>query len=115
MEVQPVVEHEPADEWVEGKSHPADEMGKEYNPFMGLGGRNGLPRAWEPVRNVCGQVSGFPELLNVLLRNGAGHPLASRSGHAWNDFAEKEKAWALELERGEMDEQRRTKAWVEKG
>ena len=44
MEVQPIVEHEPEDEWVEGKSQPADEMGKEYNPFMGFRGRDDLPR-----------------------------------------------------------------------
>ena len=81
MEVQPVLEHEPADKWVEGKSQPADEMGKEYIPFVGFGGRDDLPRVWEPVRDVCGHVSSFPELRNVLLRNGGDHPLASRSGH----------------------------------
>ena len=37
MEVQPIVEHEPANKWVEGKSQPTDEMGKEYNPFVGSG------------------------------------------------------------------------------
>ena len=58
MEVQPVVEHKPANKWVEGKSQPADEMGKEYNPFVGLGGRNDLPPAWEPVHDMHGQVSG---------------------------------------------------------
>ena len=36
MKIQPIVEHEPADKWVEGKSQPTDEMGKEYNPFVGL-------------------------------------------------------------------------------
>ena len=32
-----------------------------------------------------------------------------------NDFAEKVRAWALELEQGRMDEQRKKKAWVKKG
>ena len=32
-----------------------------------------------------------------------------------NDFAEKVRAWALELERERMDEQRKKKAWVKKG
>ena len=54
MEVQLVVEHEPANEWVEGTSQPTNEMGKEYNPFVGLGGRNDLPHVWEPVRDICG-------------------------------------------------------------
>ena len=36
MEVQPVVEHEPTDKWVEGKSQSTDEVGEEYNPLMGF-------------------------------------------------------------------------------
>ena len=83
---------------MEGKSQPADEVGKEYNSFVGFWGRDDLPRVWEPVRDVCGQVSGFPELRNVLLRNGGDHPLASRSGHVWSGFAEKMRTWALELD-----------------
>ena len=37
MEIQPVVEHEPADKWVERKSQSADEMGKKNYPLMGFG------------------------------------------------------------------------------
>ena len=81
---------------------------------MGVEVRNDLPRAWEPVRDICGQVSGFPELRNVLLRNGGDHPLASRSGHVWNGFAEKIRTWALELECVRMDGQGKKKAWVKK-
>ena len=54
--------------------------------------------------NVRGQVSGLPKLGNVLIRNGGGHPLASRSGHVWDGFTEKVRAWALELEGARMDE-----------
>ena len=32
-----------------------------------------------------------------------------------NDFAEKVRAWVLELERERMDEQRKKKAWVKEG
>ena len=32
-----------------------------------------------------------------------------------NDFTEKVRAWALELEQEGMDEQREKKAWVKKG
>ena len=78
-------------------------MGKEYNTFVGLGGRNDLPRAWEPVRDIRGQVSGFPKLRDVLLRNGGGHPLASRSGHVQCVFAEKMRTWVLELVCARMD------------
>ena len=103
MEIQPIVEHEPANKWVEGESQSVDEVGKEYNPLMGFWSRDDLPCVWKPVHNVCGQVSGFPELRNVLLRNGGDHPLASHSGHVWNGFTEKVRAWALELERARMD------------
>ena len=82
-------------------------MGKEYNPFVGLGGRNDLPRAWEPVRDICGQVSGFPELRDVLLRNRGGHPLASCSGHVRSVFSEKMRTCELELECARMDGQGR--------
>ena len=37
MEIQPVVEHEPADKRVEGKSQSADKMGKKNYPLMGFG------------------------------------------------------------------------------
>ena len=100
MEVQPVVEHKPVDEWVEGEVKSTDEVREKHYPLLGLWGRNDLPFGRESVRDVCGQLSGLPKLRDVLLRNGGGHPLASRSGHAWNDFAEKVKAWALELESG---------------
>ena len=107
MEVQPIIKHEPADKRVEGKSQSADEVGKKYRPLMGFWSRDDLPRVWEPVRNVCGQVSGFPELRNLLLRNGGDHPLASRSGHVWNGFAEKMRTCPLELECARLDGQGR--------
>ena len=81
---------------------------------MGFWGRDDLPCVWEPVRDVCGLVSGFPELRNVLLYNGGDHPLASRSGHVWNGFAEKMRTWALELECARMDGHVKKKAWVKK-
>ena len=37
MKIQPVVEHEPTDKWVEGKSQSADEVGKKNYPLMGSG------------------------------------------------------------------------------
>ena len=88
--------------------------GEEHNPLVRFQSRNDLPRVREPVRDVSGQVSGLPELHNVLLRDGGGHPLASRSGHVWNGCTEKVRTWALELERARMDGQGKKKAWVKK-
>ena len=115
MEVQPVVEHKSADEPVEGESQSVDEVREEYYPFLRFWGRDDLPFGRKPMRDVCGQVSGLPKLRDVLLHNGGGHPHAFRSGHVRNDFAENMKAWALELDRERMDEQRKKKAWVKKG
>ena len=53
------------------------------------------------MSDAFGQVPGLPELLDVLLLDGGGHPLASSSGsgHDWSAFwAEEMGAWALELE-----------------
>ena len=50
MKIQPVVEHEPADKGVEGKSQYVDEVGEKNYPLMGFGRRDDLPRIWQPVR-----------------------------------------------------------------
>ena len=65
MKIQPVVEHEPADKWVERKSQSADEMGKKNYPLMGFGRRDDLPYVWQPVRDIRGQVSGCMQLCDV--------------------------------------------------
>ena len=67
------------------------------------------------MRDVFGQVSGRPKLGNVLLHDGGGHPLASRSGHAADGPTEKVRTWALGIESVRTDEQRRKKAWVKTG
>ena len=54
MEVQPIIEHKVADEWMEGKPQSADEMGEKNHPFAGLRGRDDLPRGWQPVRDIRG-------------------------------------------------------------
>ena len=115
MEVQPIVKHEPADKGMKWKSQSADEVGEEHDPLMGPGGGDELPLIWEPVRDVVEQVSGSPQFLDVSLRGGGDHPLASRSGHVWNGFTEKVRTWALELESVGIDKQRRKKAWVKMG
>ena len=110
MEVQAVVEHEPPDKWVKRKAQSAEEMGEKHDPLMGPGGGDELPLIWEPVHDVVGQVSGFPQLLDLPLRDGGGHPPASRSGHGWRRLRWEVRTWALELECAEMDKQRRKKA-----
>ena len=66
------------------------------------------------MRDVVGQVSGSPQFLDVSLRDGGDHPLASRSGHDWRRSRWEVQTWALELECAKTDEQRRKKAWIER-
>ena len=60
MEIQPVVEDEPADKRVERKSQSADEMGKENYPLMGFGCWDDLSRIRQPVRDIRRKVIGIP-------------------------------------------------------
>ena len=110
VEFQAIVEHEPPDERVKRKTQSAEEMGKKNNPLMGPGGGDELPHIWKPVRDVVRQVSGLPQLFDLPLRDGGGHPYTSRSGHDWRRLRWEVRAWALELECTEMDKQRRKKA-----
>ena len=75
--------NEPADKGMEWEAQSAEEMGKKYYPLMGPGGGDELSLVGEPVRDVAGQISGDAQLLDVPLRDGGGHPLASFSGHSW--------------------------------
>ena len=95
---------------MEWEAQSAEEMGKKYYPLMGPRGGDELSLVGEPVRDVAGQVSGAAQLLDVPLRNGGGHPLASRSGHGWRRLRWGVRTWALELEGAKMDRQRRKKA-----
>ena len=52
MKVQPVVEHETIDEWMEGKPQSAEEVVEENYPLVRFGGRNDLPRSGQPMRDI---------------------------------------------------------------
>ena len=80
MKINPIVIHDSTYKWVEGKPEPADKMGKEDDSLVGLRSRDNLSRWWETVANLLGQIPGFPDLLNILLPDGRGHPFASSSG-----------------------------------
>ena len=54
MEVQPVVEHETADEWMEGKPQSVEEVVKENYPLVRFRGRNDLPRSGQPILDIRG-------------------------------------------------------------
>ena len=95
---------------MEWESQSAEEMGEEHHPLMGPRGGDELPLFGKPVRNVVRQVSGLPQFFDVSLRNGGGHPLASRSGHNRGRLRRDVRAWALEVECAEMDKQGRKKA-----
>jgi len=85
-------------------------MGKEDDPLMGPGGGDELPLVGQSVRDVAGMVAGAAQLFDVLLHNGGGQPLASRSRHDWRRSRRDVRTWALELECAEMDKQRGKKA-----
>ena len=65
---------------MEWKSQLADEVGDEHYPLMGLRGRDDLSLGRKPMGDFLGQISGLPELGDVLLLDGGDHPLALRSG-----------------------------------
>ena len=83
---------------------------RNTTPLMEPGGGDELSLVGEPVLDVAGQISGVAQLLDLPLRDGGGHPLASRSGHSWRRLRREVRTWALELEFAEMDKQRRKKA-----
>ena len=88
MKINPIVIHDSTDKWVEGKPEPADEVGKEHDSLVRLRSGDDLSRWWETVADLLGQIPVFPELLDILLPDGRGHPSAScsRSGHLWRTF-----------------------------
>ena len=95
---------------MKGESQPTDEVCKKHNPLMGLGSGDDLSLGQESMSDLFGQISGLPELLDVLLLDGRGHPLASSSGsgHLWSIFSNKReaKAWTLELRDGKAEEEK---------
>ena len=54
MKIQLIVEHEPVDKRVEGKSQSTDKVGKKNYPLMGFGCWDDLPRIWQSVRDIRG-------------------------------------------------------------
>ena len=54
MKVQPVVEHETTDEWMEGKPQSAEEVVEENYPLVRFRGRDDLPRSGQPMRDIRG-------------------------------------------------------------
>ena len=81
---------------------PANEVCEKHNPLVGLGSGDDLSLGQESMCDLFGQISGLPELPDILLLDGRGNPLTSSSGsgHLWSTFSNegKAKAWALELE-----------------
>src|SRR3990170_1961217 len=85
-------------------------MRDEYNPFAGLQSGYDLILGREPVRDFRGQIPRPPELLDVLLRDGGGLPLAlrARSGHDWRGWRRWERLklgrWSLRMGKQEKEE-----------
>ena len=89
-------------------------MREKDDPFMRPRGRDELPRIWESVREVVRQVFGLPQVFDLSLHDGGGHPSTSRSRHGWGRLRRDVQTWALDLECAEMDEQMRKKACVKR-
>ena len=83
MKIQPVVEHEPPHEGIEGETQTVEEVWDENNTLIGLWRRDDLLWSRKPMLDICGQVSDLPKLRNVVLLDRGGHPpaLMDGSGH----------------------------------
>ena len=92
------------------KSQSVEEMGEKHDPLMGPRGGGELPLLGKPVRDVVRQVFGLPQLFDLPLRDGGGHPSTSHSGHDWSRLRWEMRAWALELECAGTNKQKRKKA-----
>ena len=55
-------------------------MGDKHDPLTGLQSRNNLIFVKDPMRDIRGQIARAPELLDVLLGDGGGLPLALGTG-----------------------------------
>ena len=80
MKIDPVIIHDDANEWVEGKPQPVDKMREEYNPLVGFRSGDDLSHRRKTVANFLGQIPSLPKFFDILLPDGRGHPLASCSG-----------------------------------
>ena len=54
MKVQPVLQHETTDEWMEGKLQSAEEVVEENYRLVRFRGRDDLPHSGQPMRDVRG-------------------------------------------------------------
>ena len=60
MKIQPIVEHEPPHEGVEGEAQASEEVRDKHNALIGLRCRDNLPWSRKPVLDIYGQVSDLP-------------------------------------------------------
>ena len=82
-------------------------MGDEYYPLSGLRHGDNLYLGRQAVGDLLRQISGCPELSNVLLLDGGNHPLALTTGSGHGCLSGKEmRTWALELEIGKAETER---------
>ena len=82
-------------------------VGDEYYPLCGLRRGDDLSLGRQTVGDLLRQISGRPELSNVLLLDGGDHPLALTTGSGHGCLSGKEmRTWALELEIGKAETER---------
>ena len=83
MELDPVVEHQTSHEWMEGETQSLDKVGDEHYLFAGVGRQHDLALLWGPMSDVKGEEACLLQVLDVVVGDARGLPLAlrSRSGH----------------------------------
>ena len=107
VKIDPVIIHDAANEWVEGKPKPADKMREKYNPLVGFRSRDDLSRRRKTVANSLGQIPAPQSLLISFSRTvEAIHlpPAPDPDIFGKPFWAEERSVWALGLERKGMDE-----------
>ena len=85
VEIYPVEEHQPTDKGVEREAQPPNKVGDEHNPLAWLGRGDVLSLLRSPVSDVGREVAGVLKLLDVIISDARGLPLAfrARSDHGW--------------------------------
>ena len=64
MKIDPLIIHDAANKWVEGKPKPGDKMRKEHDPLVGFRSGDDLSRRRKTVANSLVQILGLPKLLD---------------------------------------------------
>ena len=84
MEIEPVVEHHPAHEWVQREPQASDEVGDKGYPLPCVGSGHLLVDAWSGGGYVGGEIPRVTQLLDGANRHDGTTPMPFEGiGHGW--------------------------------